>query len=62
MAIFTKNQRTQIRVEKTEFKGHEYLHIREWWTDGGQWKPGKGIALPVGMAKEILEAAMKEVA
>jgi hypothetical protein len=35
-----------IRIEKTEFKGKEYLSIRRWYEKDGELRPGKqGINL-----------------
>lgn len=35
-----------IRVEKSEFKGKEYISIRQWYDAGGEMRPGnKGINL-----------------
>jgi len=35
-----------IRIEKNEYKGKEYLSIRRWYTKDGEERPGKqGINL-----------------
>lgn len=59
--VFAKGERNQIRVYKSDWKGRTLLHIREWYQESGEWKPGKGIALRLDQAKAILEAALKEV-
>ena len=35
----------QVRLVKGEFKGKFYLHIRKYYNDEGQWKPGKGFSM-----------------
>ena len=34
-----------IRVQKQEFKGQIFIHIRQWYEKDGEMRPGKGIAL-----------------
>lgn len=44
-----------IRIEKTVFKGREYLSIRRWYEKDGQTLPSKkGINLKPEEAKELL--------
>jgi hypothetical protein len=63
LSKFEKGKGREIRVERTEYKGKGYLHIREWYQGEGSDKffPGKGIALPADMAKEVLEAGLAEL-
>lgn len=46
-----------IRIEKTEFKGKEYLSIRRWYEKDGEMRPGKqGINLKT---EEFVELARR---
>lgn len=31
----------ELKVEKTSFKGNDYISIRKWYDDNGTLKPGK---------------------
>lgn len=45
-----------IRIEKTVYKGNEYLAIRRWYEKDGQILPSKkGINLKPEEAKELIE-------
>lgn len=38
----------EIKVEKTNFRGKDYVSIRKWYDDNGTLKPGKnGINMSV---------------
>lgn len=43
-----------------EFKNRKYFHIRELRENYGEWHPGKGIAVPLDLKKELLEALAHE--
>jgi len=41
-------QINDMRIEKTNFKGKDYVSIRKWYDDNGTMKPGKnGINMPI---------------
>ena len=52
-----KNATEEVRVELSEYKGHQLLNARVWWTpdDGKTWNPSKrGFALHVDALPELL--------
>ncbi len=56
MQTFDKNERITVAAYLNEYKGTEYLHIREHYTDkAGELKPTKkGIAIDFELAAELL--------
>lgn len=34
-----------VRVRRETYKGKTATHIREWYLDGDEWRPGKGVTL-----------------
>ena len=56
MQTFEKNDRITVAAYLNEYKGTEYLHIREHYTDkAGELKPTKkGIAIDFELAAELL--------
>jgi hypothetical protein len=52
-----------IRVQVKEFKGNEYLDIRNFYTDkDGELRPTKkGVSIPMHLAQEVVGAAQKEI-
>lgn len=62
VAEFEKNSREVVRVSLTEYKGQDLLDVRAFYQDGGEWKPGKGLALRrdlVTPLRKALQAAEK---
>ncbi len=43
-----KNDRTQVRILVSEYKGNDYVHIREFWrkSEDESYQHGKGITFP----------------
>ena len=56
MQTFDKNERITVAAYLNEYKGTNYLHIREHYTDKeGELKPTKkGIAIDFELATELL--------
>ena len=56
MQTFDKNERITVAAYLNEYKGTNYLHIREHYTDkAGELKPTKkGIAIDFELAAELL--------
>ena len=56
MQTFNKNERITVAAYLNEYKGTNYLHIREHYTDkAGELKPTKkGIAIDFALAAELL--------
>jgi hypothetical protein len=67
MKDFDKNGKGDvIRVQVNEFKGATYLDIRVYYTaghdKGSDRKPTRtGIAIPIKMADDVIEAAQREL-
>ena len=61
VASFQKNSREQIRVVVKEFRGHEIVDIRVYWTkDGTEWFPSKkGLAITTEKLPVLLGALHK---
>jgi len=52
-----KNATEEVRGELSEYRGHQLLNLRVWWTpdDGKTWNPSKrGFALHVDALPELL--------
>lgn len=46
-----------LRVEIREYKGHQFVDIREWWTDKeGVIQPGKGATIRFSELERVTEA------
>lgn len=57
-----KNSLERIRIQKTEYKGKEYIDMRVFYQDkNGNWKPSpKGITFSPGLLKDII-AGLREL-
>ena len=58
MRIIQKNTREEIRIERTEFKGHDLKYIRVFYDDGtGDKRPGEqGIAIRTELLPDLFDA------
>lgn len=56
--IIPVNNKCQIKVEKTTFKGHEIVNVNKMFcTDNDpEFKHGKGVGIPVSSANAIADA------
>lgn len=64
VAEFEKNSREVVRVSLTEYKGIDLLDVRAYYQKGGDWQPGKGIAIRrdlITPLRKALQAAEKEM-
>ncbi|MBU0516056.1 MAG: transcriptional coactivator p15/PC4 family protein [Proteobacteria bacterium] len=62
IAEITKNAREKVRVELSEYRGHDLISIRVWWLDGNSdtWRPSKkGLALSIDQLPELMDALAK---
>ena len=51
-----KSDKTQIRIEESEFNGKASINFREWYDAGTEYKPTKkGFTLPPEYLPEMLE-------
>ena len=62
MTDIERNDLEVVRVEKREFKGHEFVDIRIYYqNDSGEWKPTKkGVTINPDKIDELVEALKKE--
>jgi hypothetical protein len=58
--IISKNKKDQIRIGLNEYKGRQYLDVRQFYLAGeNDWKPtGKGITMPVDLYPELLRGVL----
>lgn len=59
---FERGAGQKVVVRQTEFKGKEYLDLRQFFEgDDGQWLPTKkGVSLPWEQRAALIEALQKE--
>jgi Transcriptional Coactivator p15 (PC4) len=64
IATIQKNSREEIRIGRSEFKGHDLVSIRVWFEgEDGAMRPGKsGLAFRVELLSEVSAALSKVVA
>lgn len=58
---FEKSSRKMICIHVQEFKGNEFLSIREFYLDRetGSWKPStKGVTVPPDLYPELLQGVV----
>jgi hypothetical protein len=57
-----KNGTRRIQVEASEFKGKEFLDIREYYlNDDGEWRPTKrGVTIPPASVADFAQAVLEE--
>ena len=59
IASFEKNAKEEVRVTLNEFKGRTMFHIRAYYQENDEWKPGKGIGLTTDKYTELAEAILR---
>ena len=61
VSSFEKNALEEVRVSLTEFKGHQLIDLRVYYTspDGEPRPTKKGLAISVGLYPELKEALVK---
>ena len=57
-----KNTLEKIRIQRTNFNGHELIDIRVYYeSNTGEWKPTKkGIAFSLSLANEVIKGITEE--
>lgn len=64
--ILSSEEYEQVRITLSEFKGTEYIHIRQYYLDFDEnWVPtNKGISFPysIGIAQELFQALTEMLA
>ena len=59
-----KNEKNKIIIKNVSLKEKDYVDVRNYYLDKeGNWKPAKGISIPVELADdvaEIIKGAVKE--
>lgn len=63
ISIRTKSDKEEIRVERSDYKGRDYMSVRKWFrADSGDWLPTKkGITFEVEYSREVIEAMIAEL-
>jgi hypothetical protein len=60
IATLPRNDREQVRIGLSEFKGRTRLDIRVWYLAGDEYRPGKqGISLPLEQLPSIVDALQR---
>lgn len=62
IAEFERGAGQKVVVRRTQFKGKEYLDLRQFFQgDEGEWLPTKkGVSLPWDLCATLIEALQKE--
>jgi len=62
IAEFERGAGQKVVVRRTQFKGKEYLDLRQFFQgDKGEWLPTKkGVSLPWELRSALIEALQKE--
>lgn len=56
---FDKNKKERIRIALNEYKGHQYIDIRTFYLQDGEYKPSaKGVTLKTELYPELLKGVM----
>ncbi len=57
-----KNSLERIRIQRSEYKGHELIDIRVYYeAENGEWKPTKkGITFSLSLANEVIKGIAEE--
>lgn len=54
------NDKNKIVIKKVLKSNKEYIDVRKWYLDkDGEWKPGKGIAVPDDLVDEVADIMME---
>ena len=57
-----KNKREIIRISDGEYEGNQFIDLRIWYDDNGEYKPTKkGISFNPFLAKEVIEGILEVV-
>lgn len=58
MITLKKNNAEQIRIEKLNYKGHDVVNMRVWWTspEGREIPTKKGLTITLDMLPDLLTA------
>jgi hypothetical protein len=64
MATVQKNNKMSVKVYTQEYKGKDYLHVREHYTtpDGDLKPTHKGVSVDIALAEDLLKALADVVA
>jgi hypothetical protein len=62
MVEIQKNSREVIRINASEYEGHQFVDLRIWYDDNGEMKPSKkGISFNPSKAKDVIEGILQTV-
>jgi hypothetical protein len=57
-----QTEKIQTRVYSAEFKGKSLVHIRTYYLQDNEFKPGKGISFPIAITKDVVAGLKKAAA
>ena len=52
---FEKNETEKIRVYNNEFRGNRLVHIRSFYLEDDEYKPGKGVSFSITLLPKVTE-------
>jgi hypothetical protein len=56
---FDKNKKERIRIALNEYKGHQYIDIRTFYLENGEYKPSsKGVTMKTEFYPDLLKGVM----
>ena len=56
---FEKSNMDKIKVYNNEFRGKKLVHIRTYYMQGEEFKPGKGVSFSVNLLLQVLDLLKK---
>ncbi len=57
MIEIDKNSLEKIRIQRTKYKGKEFIDMRTYYLDGDEWKPTKkGVTFRPDRLDEVMKA------
>lgn len=56
LATLQRGPGRELRIRLCEWQGRARVDVREWYEDGGQWKPGKGASIRVSEIASVASA------
>lgn len=56
---FEKNETEKIKVYNNEFRGNRLIHIRSFYLQDNEYKPGKGVSFSMTLLPQVLEVLKK---
>lgn len=58
-AVLEETEKGKLKVYSADFKGRKYVHIRNFYLEDSEYKPGKGVSFSVEATAKVLEGFKK---